>query len=51
MIDLINKIKADQENNITHGQIHTKLPNFTSFNHDNLICLIFLTIKHMSTIM
>ena len=36
--DLINKIKADHKNNITHGTIHTKLPNFTSFNHDNLIC-------------
>ena len=22
--DLINKIKADQKNNITHGEIHTK---------------------------
>ena len=39
--DLINKIKADQKNNITHGQIHTKLPNFTSFNHNNLICINF----------
>ena len=35
--DMINKIKADQKNNITHGRIHTKLPNFTSFNHGNLI--------------
>ena len=48
--DLINKIKADQENNITHGEIHTKLPNFTSFDHDALTCLT-LTIKHMSNIM
>ena len=37
--DLINKIKADQKNNIIHGEIHTKLPNFTSFEHDDLICL------------
>ena len=37
--DLINKIKADQKNNITHGEIHTKLPNFTSFDHDTLTCL------------
>ena len=27
--DLINKFKADQRNNIVHGKIHTKLPNFT----------------------
>ena len=27
--DLINKIKADQKNNITHEDIHTRLPNFT----------------------
>ena len=37
--DLINKIKADQKNNITHGEIHTKLPNLTSFDHDILTCL------------
>ena len=37
--DLINKIKADQKSNITHGTIHTKLPNFTSFDHDDLICI------------
>ena len=37
--DLINKIKADQKNNITYGSIHTKLPNFTSFDHNNLICI------------
>ena len=37
--DLINKIKADQKNDITHGEIHTELPNFTSFEHDALICL------------
>ena len=37
--DLINKIKADQKNNITHGEIHAKLPNFTSFDHDILTCL------------
>ena len=39
--DLINKIKADQKNNITHtrGEIHTKLPNFTSFDYDILTCL------------
>ena len=37
--DLINKIKADQKNNITHGELHTKLPNFTSFEHDILTCL------------
>ena len=36
---LINNIKADQKNNITHGEIHTKLPNFTSFDHDALTCL------------
>ena len=36
--DLINKIKADQKN-ITHREIHTKLPNFTSFDHDTLTCL------------
>ena len=27
--DLISKIKANHKNNITHGSIHTKLPNFT----------------------
>ena len=37
--DLINAIKADQKSNITHGTIHTKLLNVTSFNHDNLICI------------
>ena len=37
--DLINKIKADQKNNKTHSEIHTKLPNFTSFQHDILIGL------------
>ena len=37
--DLISKIKADQKNNITHVTIHTKLPNFTSFDHNNLICI------------
>ena len=37
--DLISKIKADQKNNITHGEIHTKLPNFTSFDHHILTCL------------
>ena len=37
--DLINKIKADQKNNITHGEIHTKLPNFTSLDHDTLTWL------------
>ena len=37
--DLIKKIKADQKNNITHGATHTKLPNFTSVDHDNLICI------------
>ena len=37
--DLINKIKAAQKNNITHGEIHTKLPNFTSFERNILTCL------------
>ena len=37
--DLIIKIKADQRSNITHGEIHTKLTNFTSFDHDILTCL------------
>ena len=37
--DLINKIKADQKDNIAHGTIHTNLPNFTSFIHNNLICV------------
>ena len=37
--DLINKIKADQKRSITHGEIYTKLPNFTSFEHDILTCL------------
>ena len=37
--DLINTIKADQKSNITHGKIHTKLPIFTSFEHDVLTCL------------
>ena len=37
--ELINKIKAHQKNNITHGEIHTKLPNFSSFDHDILTCL------------
>ena len=37
--DLINKIKEDQKNNITHDEKHTKLPNFTSFEHDVLTCL------------
>ena len=37
--DLISKIKADQKNNITHVTIHTKLLNFTSFDHGNLICI------------
>ena len=36
--DLINKIKADQKNNIAHGSIHTKLSNFTSFDHNDLVC-------------
>ena len=36
--DLINRIKADQKNNITHGSRHTKLPNFTSFDHGDLVC-------------
>ena len=35
---MINKIKANHKNNITHGSIHTKLPNFTSFDHDNSVC-------------
>ena len=37
--ELINKIKTDQKNNITPGEIHTKLPNFTSFEHNILTCL------------
>ena len=37
--NLINKIKVDQKNNITHREIHTKLPNFTSFDHHALTCL------------
>ena len=37
--DSINKIEADQKNNITYGEIHTKFPNFTSFDHDILTCL------------
>ena len=36
--NLINKIQADQKNNITHGSIHTKLPIFTSFDLDDLVC-------------
>ena len=36
---MINKIKADQKNNITDGEIHTKSPNFTSFAHGALTCL------------
>ena len=36
---MINKIKADQKDSIPHGKIHTKLPNFTSFEHDVLTCL------------
>ena len=43
--DLINKLKADQKNNITYGHIHTKLLNFTSYNHDNLICINIPTNK------
>ena len=43
--DLINKIKTDQKNNITHGEIHTKLPNFTLFEHDILTCLTLLDNK------
>ena len=39
--DLINKIKADQKNNITHVEIHKKLPNFTSFDHGAVTCLTF----------
>ena len=31
--DLIIKIKADKKNNITHGEIHTKLSNFYSFEY------------------
>ena len=38
--DLSNKFKADQKSNITiYGEIHTKLPNFTSFDHNILTCL------------
>ena len=36
---MINNIKADQKHNITHGEIHTKLPNFTLLDHDALTCL------------
>ena len=42
---MINKIKADKKNNITHGEIHTKLPNFTSFEHDILTYLTLPDIK------
>ena len=45
VFDLINKLKADQKSNITHGHIHTKLPDFTSFDHDNLICINLPTNK------
>ena len=36
--DLINKIKNEQKNNITHGEIQTKLPNFAHFDIDTLVC-------------
>ena len=42
----LKKIKADQKNNITHGEIHTKLPNFTSFDHD---ALTYLTLPDNKT--
>ena len=36
--DLINKTKNEQKNNIRHGEIETKLPNFHYFDADSLIC-------------
>ena len=36
--DLINKIKKKQQNNIRHGEIQTKLPNFYYFDVDSLVC-------------
>ena len=36
--DLINKIKKEQKNNIRHGEIQTKLPNFHYFDVDSLAC-------------
>ena len=36
--DLINKIKKKQQNNIRHGEIQTKLPNFHYFEVDSLVC-------------
>ena len=36
--DLINKIKKKQQNNIRHGEIQRKLPNFHYFDVDSLVC-------------
>ena len=36
--DLINKMKNDQKNNIRHGEVQTKLPNFHYFDVDSLVC-------------
>ena len=38
MSNLINKIKTEQKNNIRHGEIQTKLPNFHYFDVDSLVC-------------
>ena len=36
---LIDKIKNEQKNNRTHGEIQTKLPNFAHFDIDTLVCV------------
>ena len=41
-----------KKNDITHGEIETKLPNFTLFEHDILTCLTLPEKKkHISIIM
>ena len=45
--NLINKIKNEKINNITHGEIETKLPNFAHFDVDTLVCLNRPEEKHM----
>ena len=39
VFELINKIKNEQKNNITRGEIQTKLPNFAHFDIDTLVCV------------
>ena len=43
--DLINKIKKKQKNNIRHGEIQTKLPNFHYFDVSSLVCTNIPNIK------